>query len=372
MGKSLKGKELGQGIVQRKDGRYSARFYGKDGKRIEKIFRELPDAKQWLIDARYEDNHSRIASARNMQVDDWFRFWIDEIKGETIRYGTSRAYRNRYKTRIGPIIGDMVLTDVKPIHCQQVLNHAQDEGDAMDSVKKLRVIMREFFEVALENELIPSNPVTSSVKYVHKEKEERRVLTAKEQQIFLETAKDFSYYELFAFALQTGLRCGELSGLKWEDIDFDAHSLTVNHSLNYREDLKMFVESPPKSRCGNRTIPLTSEAYRILMVVREKSQDLPLVAPYNHLIFRNSEGRPSHRGSYNRVIRKIAKAAQIPTLSMHTLRHSFATRCIEAGMQPKTLQKILGHSLLSLTMDLYVHVTDDTLAAEMKKLEKIS
>ena len=103
--------------------------------------------------------------------------------------------------------------------------------------------------------------------------------------------------------------------------------------------------------------------------VYKKRDEIPVVTEYADYVFRNQDGKPAHRGSYNKVLRRVAKEMGIETFSMHCLRHTFATRAIEAGINPKSLQKILGHSTLSLTMDLYVHVTDDTLFSEMKKFE---
>ena len=367
MGKNLKGKEIGAGIYQRKDGRYYARYYGRDGKLIGQYFHSLTDAKRWLIDSKYEESHCKIANPRKIIVDSWFWYWIDEIKGDSIRHGTKRAYVDRYNNRIKPVIGDMLLADIKPLHCQNVLNLAQDAGDTSGSVRKLRVIMHSFFEAAYDNDMIPANPIRSSVTYVNTSSDERRVLTLDEQDLFLKTAKNYPYYHMFAFALQTGMRVGEISGLKWEDINMSTGYLKVQRSLDYRDDLKMFFENPPKSKSGEREIPLTDEAVEILMTVKRNSADLPAVAPYTHLVFRNTAGKPSHRGNLNRTLRRIADEAGMESLSMHVLRHTFATRCIEAGMRPKTLQKILGHSNITLTMNLYVHVTHDSLKEEMKK-----
>lgn len=372
MGKNLKGKEIGAGIYQRKDGKYYARYYGRDGKIVGQYFKTLSEARTWLVNSKYEETHGTIANPRQIDVDTWFWYWIDEIKGDSIRHGTRRAYVDRYNHRIKPVIGDMLLADVKPLHCQNVLNQAQEAGDTSGSVRKLRVIMHSFFEAAYDNEMINGNPIRSSVTYISEPNAERRVLTLDEQKRFLEAAKDFPFFNMFALGLQTGMRVGELSGLKWEDINMATGYLKVNHSLDYRDDLKMFVENPPKSKAGEREIPLTAEAREILNRVKKENAALPAVAPYTHLVFRNSEGKPSHRGNLNRTLRKITDKAEMDPISMHVLRHTFATRCIEAGMRPKTLQKILGHSSITLTMNLYVHVTHDSLKDEMEKFGALS
>ena len=118
MGKSLRGKECGKGICQRKDGLYSARFVSSEGKRQVKCFSSLPEARNWLEDAKYADKHENIFVPPDMTVDVWFEFWISHIVGD-LAPNTKRNYRERYKQNIQPIIGTMLLSDVKPMHCKK-------------------------------------------------------------------------------------------------------------------------------------------------------------------------------------------------------------------------------------------------------------
>ena len=124
MGKNLKGKECGKGIYQRKDGLYSARYYAKNGKRKEKYFETLPEAKNWLADARYEERHNLIVTSPDMTVDKWFVYWIENIVCD-LAPNTKRNYQERYKWNIQPVIGAMCIADVKPMHCKAVLNRME-------------------------------------------------------------------------------------------------------------------------------------------------------------------------------------------------------------------------------------------------------
>ena len=112
MGKNLKGKELGAGISQRKDGRYSARFVTSSGKRIEKYFPMLQDARKWLAEAKLNDENGSVGVSVGMTVDAWFEFWIVNIKDKTVRYNTARNYRERYRQNIKKHIGKMLMIDV--------------------------------------------------------------------------------------------------------------------------------------------------------------------------------------------------------------------------------------------------------------------
>ena len=132
MGKDLRGKELGVGISQRKDGLYTARFTDRSGKRRQQYFKKLQECRNWLADAQFENEHGNVLQGENPTVDAWFDYWIENIKGQTIRDNTKRNYLERYRRNIKPILGSMLVRDVKPIHCQNVLlNMSKTYSNAM-------------------------------------------------------------------------------------------------------------------------------------------------------------------------------------------------------------------------------------------------
>ena len=144
MGKNLKGKELGAGISQRKDGRYSARFVTSSGKRIEKYFPMLQDARKWLAEAKLNDENGSVGVSVGMTVDAWFEFWIVNIKDKTVRYNTARNYRERYRQNIKKHIGKMLMIDVKPMHCQKILN-AMEADYAGSTIYQTLITLCNFF-----------------------------------------------------------------------------------------------------------------------------------------------------------------------------------------------------------------------------------
>lgn len=370
MGKNLKGRELGPGISQRKDGKYSARFLSQSGKRIEKYFPKVQEARKWLEEAKYQDRHGDIGSSTNMTVDAWFQYWITNIKENTIRYSTAQSYKDRYRLNVKDMIGDSLIGEIRPFHCQNVLNMMYEGGYAKGTIEYTKITMHAMFESAVENDIIVKNPVIKSIKCPGERSRERRVLTREEQQKFLEGIRDSVRQDEYRFILQTGLRVGELLALSWKDIDFGSRVIHVRNSLQYRTKPKHFVIGETKSEYGKRDIPLTEEAFQILQNQKQKKRKRAVASmEYNGLVFLNKKGEPTWPAYFNKELGAIADKIGIERFSMHTLRHTFATRCIEAGMRPKTLQNILGHSNISITMNLYVHVTDDEKALEMKKLE---
>lgn len=360
MGKDLKGRQLGTGISQRKDGLYSARYTDGTGRRRQKNFKKARDAQAWLNDMQYAKRHG-MATAPDMTVDAWFEYWLYSVKAG-VRWTTKKAYLQRYKMAIGPAIGSMLLKDVRPLHLQMLLDGMEGHY-SRGTAEGIRKTLAAFFGDAVENGILPSSPVKKSVKVTVKGEPRENVLTREGQAAFLDAAKGSAYYLHFAFILQTGLRASELRGLKWEDVDADARVLHVRRGLTYAGRGE-YTENPTKTESGRRDIPLTDEALRILE--RAKSSRRIVNMEYADNVFVNLHGRPGDSGAYSRAMARICEKADVPPVTMHGLRHTFATRCIESGMSPKTLQAIMGHSGIGITMDTYVHSTVEQRAAEMK------
>ena len=360
MGKDLKGKELGEGIVQRANGTYQARFVDKFGKRRQKKSKKLQEVKQWLADATYIDKHSDLDQAADMLVDAWFEYWIG-IKKQTVRPNTIRNYSERYERNIKGVIGNKLLTDVKPIHCQKIFSNMAEEGYKTTTIYQTRIALYNMFEFAKENDVLIANPCKRSLKSdMGKPSEKKEALTIDVQKKFLEAVVGYSYENQYRFVLQTGLRTGELIGLKWSDIDFKNRTMKIERTMEYRYSVGEWRVGPPKSKSGYRTIPLTDEAIRILENQKAKNKSLKLVPiEWSDTVFLCRKGTPVKNSTYDTGLFKYCDRIGIPRFSMHVLRHTFATRCIEGGMKPKTLQKILGHSNIGITMNLYVHITED-------------
>ena len=380
MGKSLKGKECGKGIYQRKDGLYSARYYTKNGKRKEKYFTTLPEAKNWLADTRYEERHNLIVTSPDMTVDKWFEYWIDNIVCD-LAPNTIRNYQERYKWNIQPVIGAMCIADVKPKHCKAVLNRMETTY-AGSTIRQAYITMGTMLKSAVMNDIIAKHPM-NGVRYTKpvRAADDVKYLTVDEQVKFLEAAARSHNYRQYALLLETGLRTAELIGLTWDAIDWKKHTLTVNKSLEYRHSQGYWRAGPPKTQKSYRTIPLTDKAYSILKSCyeekdsRKESEMLSQILEYidrrtgekkclimRDLVFINwRTGEPAKNSSYDTHLYKLCDEVGIERFCMHALRHTYATRAIERGVQPKVLQQLLGHASIKTTMDRYVHVTDESM-----------
>lgn len=390
MGKDLKGKELGKGLGQRKDKYYYAK-YSYHGKKGQQSFHTLVEAKNWRQEQLYLCRHPelRTATSPDMTVDAWFNRWLKDVVGNRAP-NTLRNYRERYEHNVQPFIGSMLLRDVKPMDCQMILN-AMESDYAGSTIRQTYMTMGTFFKSAKDNGFIDRHPM-DGVRYTKPVRavDDIHFLTVDEQKRFLEAAKGSHNYAQYALILETGLRTGEIIGLTWDAIDWEKRTLTVNKTLEFRYKQDEWRAGPPKTESSYRTIPLTDTAYGILREIydtreyRNESNGLSTVLTFmdrktgqkrklvmRDLVFINwRTGMPAKNSSYDTHLYKLCDEAGIKRFCMHALRHTYATRAIESGMQPKVLQKLLGHASSKTTMDRYVHVTDDSMQKAVAQFAK--
>lgn len=368
MGQSLKKKKLPKGISQRKNGKYEARFTTKYGKRVGGVFLDLTTAKEWLAKAKLEDEAGKFRTT-TVTLKEWYDIWIG-MKESTIKDTTMISYKHACSL-IPDELMKMDITKIKPYHFQKMFNSLSNVV-CKSTVTNYRVIISGMFQQAMDNELIDRNPVRRKVtipKCVEPATKRQKFLTKEEQASLTDELqkKPHEKTRLFEFVLQTGLRAGEVIGLTWSNVDFVHRLLTVRSQ--FVRDGRDYIKSDLKTDGSVRVIPLTNEAIRILN--EQKSIQRPFVdMQYSDVIFLSIHGKPFDKSYLDRELANYAKKAGVPRISLHSLRHTFATRCAEANVPLKVLQVILGHANIQTTMNIYVHVTSDEKQNGMTRFEQ--
>lgn len=385
MGKDLNGKELGANIYQRKDGRYCGRFDDRFGNRKTLYNKELKKLKSDLNDAIYEDKNQMSIIDERITLNIFFEEWLETYKYNVIRESTKVTYVNLYNKHIKPVLGKKKIKDITSIHIRELLKAKDKEGLGYEVKNKIRIVLNDIFNKALIDNFIQKNPA-NGIKINRDKEKDKRILSKEEQILFFNCCKGTFYDNLFITAINTGLRPGELFALTWEDIDFMKKEINVNKTLLYQklttDTKKEFHINPPKTASSKRMVPMTEQCREALL--RQKTQYEVIksrtVKKLNHdlgnLVFTTKFGTPLNSQIYIDAIKRIIDeinllkddVEKIESFGGHTFRHLFATRCFEANIPPKTVQAYLGHSSLTMTMDLYTHVLSDKKAMEIQKL----
>ena len=362
MGTERKIKPLPKGITLRKDGLYMGRFQ-YEGEVYTLYSHKLNELENKMNDLKYEIKHGIGGKKQNITLNAWFDTWMEEYKKSTVKISTYRNYKIHYDSYIRKSLGKKKLASVRADHIQKVYNDLMRKDFTTGTIKLVSAVLNGCFKQAEKNSMINKNPVPLATIPKGKERKERKVFTPEEQTVFLKYIKDSYLYNFFALALMTGMRNGELRGLKWSDIDFDNQKIFVNHTLIYIEGEGHILVSP-KTKTSRREIPMIDSAKEILLEQRKLCEGCLGEEAENGYVYCLETGDPITRDRVTIELNKITKAIQVKDkqfkrITCHCLRHTFATRCIENGMQPQVLKTILGHSSLAMTMDLYSHVLPD-------------
>ncbi len=386
MGKDLKGKELGRGIKQRPDKSYEARFVNRFGDRQSVYAMSLREVRSKLAKAKAADIEKKNVIDPNIKLDAWYRKWLDVYKRPAVRANTIRHYKYVYEHNIQPYIGNPKLTEITRLMVTDVLNKLKEKGYQWESLNKVKILLTDMFERAVDDEFMLKNPAKRVKIPVAKPEREVKALSKDDQQVFFQCSSGTFYDNLFRVAVSTGLRPGELFALTEDNLDFSKKEIRVEKTLLYQklegDNGKTFHENNPKTFSSRRTVPMNKyceEALQRQIVLHKmviNNSPKPKGERTNY-IFCTIYGTPLCSQIYADAIARIVKEINysrdsleaMEKFSGHCFRHTFATRCFEAGIPPKTVQTYLGHATLQMTMDLYTSVMDKKKTDDMQLLE---
>nr|WP_303040288.1 site-specific integrase [Enterocloster clostridioformis] len=393
-----KGRVLKTGESQRKDGRYQYQYMDVTGKRRCVYSWDLSDLRQQekKIQRDIEDG-IRNFDSKTMTLNRLFYEYMDNNRH--IKKATEVNYRAAWKKHIGDSpIGNKDIGEIRTSDIVRVYNQLIEKGLSTSTVgHMINAVMSPCFEMAVDDDLIRKNPcrgVMSKVKDTENEK--KKALTIEEQQSFLAFIEKEPCYKrylpLFTVLLGTGMRIGECTGLTWSDVDFKNNIIHVTHSLQYR-DLgggREFYIDAPKTQNGVRDIPMITEVRQQLLRQKEYTAFMNRdkeysISGYSNFVFLSRTGRVFLPCNINATIERIRKlhnereeaAARkerrspviLPHMTAHTMRHTFCTRLCENESNVKAIQRIMGHGNIGVTMNVYNHVTTETVREGMKNLD---
>lgn len=354
-------------ISQLPDGRWWARItVGKNeqGKQQRKAFygssRKEVKAK---LDAYIKEEQQENLDADVLTVESWLTAWMQDYYKPSVRPSTYRANQDHARCHIIPELGAYPLKDLSVDAVQKMINDMAAKG-LTGTVRKTLSLLRRCLEQALQNDLIRKNVAKETVLPTLEEKR-GQALTRDEQLKFIRMARHSYLGKIFILILATGLRSGEALALQWRDIDFDRATLRVQRTqVKYGPDGQSALSTnAPKTKDSARVIPLLPQIVTMLRGVQEEQNDLQEALGLEFsdgYVFCRETGEMIGHSSADYAVREILKKSGINrSYSMHSLRHSFATRCLENGVPIKVVQEFLGHSSIEMTCDLYMHVFDE-------------
>ena len=382
MGKDLRNKELGIGISQRKDGVYVARFTNRTGKRIFLSDSDLSLLRRKFEKAKVEDYENRSVARGSYTIKEWYDFWMENYK---VNSGVTRQYLDQLdlffnKYVISKDRGNIDLRDLRNIDIQLMINEAKK--DSTSAAIHLLSILKQMLELAYENDLIERNPAKS----VHIKKPKRKpteAMSKMDEEMLLKNIASQQIKDMVLVMLNTGLRIGELLGLSFDEVNLDEKYIVISHQLSYkRNEEREYTFAQTKNK-KERVIPLNDISYEILdRVIKKRQSQLGKryrgkSAISDQLIFVSFYGDAYCRTGFNSTLSysinetiKSGYEFECPRLSPHIFRHTFATRCLEAGMSPNTVSSLLGHGTIRMTLS-YVHNSADKFREDTALLNKI-
>ena len=351
------------GKIKRKE------FTGKTQQEVKKKLEEYK--KEMLL--------GTISSDDKITVSEWYHTWLFDYRIKDLKPKSFEKYEGIYRNYIKDSeLGKIKLKDLRATHIQRYYNKLQDTKP-ISTIKGINTRLKPCLGEAEKQGYIQKNYCKMVTLPKDNNKKTIQVLTQQQQKLFIEAIKGHKLEVLFLIALGTGLRLGELLGLKWSDIDFNTGILTVNRTLsrvkNQTTGKYEIIEQTPKTKNSNRTIPIPNDILNKLKEHKknQSKQRLFVGEGYinNNYVFTDDIGNPIDDKRPGRNLKSTLTKLNIEPIKFHALRHTYATRLFEANVPPKTVQVLMGHYDISITMDIYTHVMEDAKLEAIEKLNNI-
>lgn len=380
-------KDNGEGSISKyKNGYRASMRLGRDnnGKQIRKEFygKTKKEVKEKLNNFKKEYLLGNIDINNNLTFGEWYYTWLKEYQSKK-KYNTYREYESIYRLYIkDSSLSKVKISDLKPMHLNKYYNDLLTHGIKDSKIVTINARIKTCLNEAERQDLILKNYAKNITLPVKKEinTKQFKALTREDQDKLIKylDTKDDPRALAIQFDLGTGLRIGELLGLKWEDIDVIENRVNVIHNLQYEKDENgriIHVLQTTKNENSIRSVPIPEELVKKLKIHKIKQYEikLKLGEKYNDegFVFVNNLGNLYHRTSFRDYLNKALKDLNINHIKVHGLRHSYATRLFEANVPPKTIQILLGHADITTTLNIYTHVDEKQKELAVEKLNNL-
>ncbi len=390
---------LRNGETARADGYYTYRWTSRDGKRHSVTASTLEELREKEEEIQRDKSDGIRTASQNVTLNDVYQLWKSLKRG--IKDNTFQNYCYMYIQFVEDDIGRLLIRKLKRSDVKRFYNKlADDRCLKMATIDNIHTVLHQVLELAVEDNYIRTNVSDNLLKELKQsrnfENDHKRALTVPEQELFMDflARKNNQYHHwhpIFTVMVGTGMRVGEICGLRWEDIDLDSGMIDVNHTLvyyNHAVDGCYFNIHTPKTKAGERQIPMLAEVKEAFMAEREYQKFNHIeckasVDGFTNFIFVNRFGNLQHQGTLNKALRRIIRDCNeeqlekgiknpvlLPNFSCHSLRHTFTTRLVEAGVNIKVIQELCGHSRSDVTLDIYTTVTKELKEREFGDFEE--
>ena len=394
--KDSKKRVLKEGEYERANGTFEYKWRDRRGKRHSVYAKTLDELREKELEVLRDVLDGIRKDKMDLTINDLYHRWEQLKRG--LKDNTFQNYKYMYRQFVEPDFGKSKITDLKRTDVRAFYNYLADERHLKAStIDSIHTVLHQVLELGVEDEYIRYNPSDNALKELKKahcnDSEKRKALTLAEQQLFEEylgrPGQYSRWYPIFTVMLWTGLRVGEITGLRWCDIDLENGTIDINHTLVYysrgEKDGCSFAVNTPKTEAGKRIVPMLPKVKEAFLLERQFQKECGIkckavIDGYTDFIFINRFGDTQHQGTLNKALRRIIRDCNyevldkhrgkkepvlLPKFSNHSLRHTFTTRMCEAGVNIKAMQDILGHADAETTMDIYAEATHDLKRAEM-------
>lgn len=360
-------------IRQRPDGRWEARYTTPQGKQVSLYAKSEAEVTKKLRTALHDMDVGAWIEPSRMTVADWLTVWLSDYQAHTTGR-TLETYNSVLKNHVVPIIGTVKMKSLSQMHVRRIISKMQKNNKSPSTIRHVCGVLGASMKCAIEAGLINQNPM-DGIKLPRRIKKQFHVVDREQIPSFIAAAQNTAFPNELVFMLLTGLRAGEIRGLRWEDVDFDAGTLHVTRQLHAVTHKERFT--PPKDG-EDRVIQLATNAIDVLKAQKKRQAEQRIAAgtEWNEddisrgLVFRQRTGRPHTETSMYKAVKAAGTAIGIPELHPHDLRHSYAVAAIRSGADIKTVQHNLGHRSASITLDTYAAYTSDAGKEGAKKLSE--